>query len=62
MATFGDRLDVRLPPLAWTTDNAAMIAAAGAVGLVRAGAVKNIFVVDADPNHRLGESWEWARV
>lgn len=62
MAAFGDSLDVRLPPLAWTTDNAAMIAAAGAARLARVGAVKNLFAVDADPNHRLGKSWEWERV
>ena len=44
-----------LPEMAYTTDNAAMIAAAGALRFSEGDATHNPFALDAEPAHVLGE-------
>ncbi len=46
------------PETQFSTDNAAMIAAAGALRLERNDVAADPYIVDADPNHVLGTPWE----
>jgi N6-L-threonylcarbamoyladenine synthase len=48
-----------LPTLRYTTDNAAMIGAAALMHLERGEGIVPTDRVDADPSHRLGDSWKW---
>ena len=48
-----------LPEMIYTTDNAAMIAAAGLRGLLDGREAEDPFVVDADPGRTLGGRWKW---
>ena len=58
--TFADSsIDVIVPEMKYTTDNAAMIAAAGLQALKDGRVAKDIFEIDADPSKQLGGKWKW---
>ncbi|HBU27973.1 TPA: tRNA (adenosine(37)-N6)-threonylcarbamoyltransferase complex transferase subunit TsaD [Candidatus Uhrbacteria bacterium] len=50
---------VLVPELTYTTDNAAMIGAAGLRGLVDGKAAQDPLVIDADSAKTLGGHWKW---
>lgn len=52
-------ITVSVPEMKYTTDNAAMIGAAGLRALVDGRVAHDPFVVDADPAKVLGGPWKW---
>ncbi len=52
-------LPLMAPEMAYTGDNAAMIAAAGLRSLIDGREAEDPFVVDADPGKVLGRHWKW---
>ncbi|MBI2476884.1 tRNA (adenosine(37)-N6)-threonylcarbamoyltransferase complex transferase subunit TsaD, partial [Candidatus Uhrbacteria bacterium] len=56
--TFSQMPAFVVPEIQFATDNAVMIAAAGALRLERNDVAADPYIVDADPNHVLGTPWE----
>ncbi len=52
-------IEVHVPEMKYATDNAAMIAAAGAWRLHAGDFMEDPFVMDAHPGHKIGASWKW---
>lgn len=55
----GTGIDVQVPDMKYTTDNAAMIAAVGAQKAKDTDVVHDPFEMDAHPGHRMGAKWKW---